>query len=108
MEQGSQQSLQSLEFSVSGSSKLVIVKNLVVPEGSVITKGLEDIRFLTTENAMQTLKRLLGIRRKKHVVDDEEEIIVVQDDKKSVDSTDEPESEEESFELTEESEVESD
>jgi hypothetical protein len=87
--------LQELQFETSRSQKLVIINNLVVPEASIVTRGPPDVQFLSLDSSMAVLKRLLGIKRKKHIVDEEEEIIVVQYDKKSVDSSDAEESEEE-------------
>jgi len=62
------------EFVLSDSKDFVIVKGLVVPAGSKVSKGLEFVRPVPSiEIANASFKRLFGVRRKKAVVHEEEE-----------------------------------
>lgn len=110
MAQNQSAKLQKLDFDVSGSKNLVIIGNLVLPEGSLVRQGLVDhVKYCAPETAMQHLKQLLGIRRKKHIVDSDDDVAeapMIQD-KKSVSSESTDDEDSEDFESTQDDSEES-
>jgi hypothetical protein len=90
-----------IEFEINTSSnELVIMGGLVVTVGSTVTRGLQDVKMPKADTALQSLKRILGIRRKKQpVVEEEEAPVAVEsdddDDSANDDSDDESEEQEE-------------
>jgi hypothetical protein len=86
-----------IEFQINkNSNELVIIDGLVVTSGSVVHQGLKEIAGPKADSALQTLKRILGIRRKKLVVVEEEEGPVVELGSEDDDTDDEDLTDEES------------
>jgi len=68
--------MQTLKFRLpvcSDLTKLVIVKGLVVPEGTIVEHGLEEKKSPSLESCIADFKLLFGIKRLKKIVAEEEE-----------------------------------
>lgn len=91
-----------IEFQINSASKqLVILNGIVVTEGSKVDVGLKEVQWPKSDSALQSLKRILGIRRKRQAIVEEEEVAVAapvdsdNDDSSDDESCDESEDEEE-------------
>ena len=89
-----------IEFKINAqSNQLVIINGLVVTSGSSVLRGLSAISMPKADTALQTLKRILGIRRKKAIVEEEEVQVV---ETKSIDDVDSEDDDEDFSEEEEE------
>lgn len=90
-----------IEFQINCASKqLVILNGIVVTEGSKVDVGLKEVQWPKSDSALQSLKRILGIRRKRQAVVEEEEVVVAA----PVDSDNDDSSDDESCEESEDEE----